>query len=363
MSRQNVRDVIQAISIENTAVNEYLTTGVSPIPGNQFRIFPSDANPPIVPTRTPVEDNAVGDGRAYPKQGKPYYFNPTNFPYAMALNSTMAQRIIRMWLGGTIGTTTNVVPGTIDELIQMRNPGMSPMVANLLRKLGGEQNLFGDMYVQTIEIAQQMAGEPRISAAFNNPGHFIKIADTDIDLDDVDTMDSYLKYHGAKTKLTFSDGVDSYDFAAEGRLIDVSFSGNQNCVVDQLPGDGFYSAANECHGAIAKNFNIDIQSAEMRAKVYMDDNFAQFDSWLPNRKLTSVSLTFKSCETIGLTTHVSEIEIKFPIAEFNLEGDQQGNFSAYSFGIRAIEGDPSTGSLVTARLRRVVGASIDETAP
>lgn len=363
MPRQNVRDVIQAISIENLAVNEYLTTGASPIPGNQFRQFPSDANPPILPTRTPVEDNAVGDGRAYPKQGKPYYFNPANFPYAMALNSTMAQRILRMWLGGTIGTTTNAPQGTIDETIQMKNPGSAPMVCNLLRKLGGEAFLFGDMYVQTIEIAQQMAGEPRISAAFNNPGHFIKLADTTIDVDDIDGLDPYLKYHGAKTKLTFSDGVDSYDFASEGRLIDVSFSGNQNCVVDQLPGDGFYSAANECHGAVAKNFFIDLQSAEMRAKVYMDDTFAQFNSWLPNRKLTSVTLLFKSCETIGTSTHVSEIEVKFPIGEFNLEGDQQGNFSAYSFSIRAIEGDPSTGSLVIGRLRRNTAESIDETAP
>lgn len=363
MARYNVRDIIQAISIENLAVNEFLTTGASPIPGNQFRIFPSDAIPPVIPTRTPVEDNAVGDGRAYPKQSKPYYFNQINYPYSMALNSSMGQRIFRMWLGGTIADTVNAPQGTTDQVIQMKSPGEAPMVANLIRKLGGEGFLYGDAYVQTIEISQQMAGEPRINAAFNNPGHHIELADTTIDIDDIDTMAAYLKYHGAKTRLTFSDGVDSYDFAAEGRLIDVSFTGNQNCVVDQLPGDGFLDSDNECNGAIAKNFFIDLQSAEMQVKVYMDGTFAQFQSWLPNRKLTSVVLVFKSCEKIGSSTHVSEFEIKFPVAEFNLQGDQQGNFSAYSFNIRAIEGDPTTGSLVIGRVRRVTGALIDEVAP
>jgi hypothetical protein len=308
-------------------------------------------------------DNAVGDGKAYPKQSKPYYFNPINYPYSMALNSTMGQRVLRMWLGGTIGNTARTLPGTTDQLIQMLSPGQPPMVCNLLRKLGGEGNLFGDCYVQTVEIAQQGAGEPRITAQFNNPGHFIKLANTLIDLADVAPMDSYLKYHGAKTKLTFSDGVDSYDFASEGRLIDVTFSGNQNCVVDQLPGDGFYDPAAECNGAIAKNFFIDLQTAQMTVKVYMDNTFAQFNSWLPNRKLTSVSLVFSSCEIIGLTTDHSEIEIKFPVAQFNLQGDQQGNFSAYSFTIEAIEGDSVTGSLAEIRLRRVTSALIDEVAP
>lgn len=359
MPRQNLRDVLQAISIENLAVNEILDGDE----GDQFRIFPSDAIGPVIPTRTPVEDNAVGDGKAYPKQSKPYYFNPINYPYAMALNSTMGQRLLRMWLGGTIGDTVNVVPGTTDQVIQMKAPGAAPMVANVVRKLGGEGFLFADVWPQTIEISQSMSGEPKISAQLMNAGQFKKLADTTIDTADFDTMDAYLKYHGAKTTLIFSDGVDTYNFASESRLIDVSFTGNQNVVVDQLPGDGFYDSSAQCNGAYSKTFFIDIQSAEMKVKVYMDDTFAQFASWLPNRKLTSVTLKFTSCELIGATTHQSEIEIKFPVAEFNLEGDTQGNFSAYSFSIKAIEGDASTGSLVIGRVRRVTGALIDETAP
>lgn len=358
MSRFNVRDVIQAISIENTAVNEYLTGDQ----GNQFRMFPGNAIAPVLPTRTPVEDNAVGDGRAYPKQGKPYYFNPVNWPYTMALNSTMGQRVLRMWLGGTIGDTVNTLPGTTDEVIQMKTPGSAPMVANLLRKLGGEYFIYGDAYVQTIEISQSGAGEPQISATFNNPGHYFSVV-APFDIADVDTMDPYLKYHGAKTKLTFSDGVTSFDYASEGRLIDVGFTGNQNCIVEQLPGDNPADSAHECYGFVAKNFFIDVQSAEIRGKVYMDANFTEFASWAANKKLTSVTLLFSSCEIIGSTTHHSEIEIKMPVGEFNLAGDQNGNFSAYNFTIRGIEGDPTTGSLVIGRVRRVTGALIDETAP
>lgn len=360
MARQNLRNVKQAISIENLAVNEMLDGDE----GNQFRIFPSDPIGPVLPSRTPVEDNAVGDGKAYPKQSKPYYFDPANYPYAMALNSTMGQRILRMWLGGTISDVVNALPGTTDQTIQMKEPGTVPMVANIIRSLGGEGFLWGDVWPQTIEISQpEGAGEPRISAQWMNPGRFEQLADTLIDLADLDAMDSYLRYHGAKTSLIFSDGVDTYDFATEGRLLSVIFSGNQNVIVDRLPGDDFLDDEAQCQGAIAKNFFIDLQSAEMRVKVYMDETFAQFASWLPNRKLTSVILKFSSCETIGLTTHHSEVEIKFPVGEFNITGDTQGNFSAYSFTIKAIEGDPVTDSLVIGRVRRVTGALIDETAP
>jgi hypothetical protein len=359
MARYNVRDVIQAISIENLAPNEYLVGDV----GNQFRVFPGDPITPVLPTRTPVADNAVGDGRAYPKQGKPYYFNGITFPYGMALNSTMGQRMFRNWLGGPISNTVNAGPGTTDQVIQMLDPGSVPAVVNLLRKLGGEAFLYGDAFVQTIEIAQQKAGEPRISGNWGNPGHNAKLASTAIDIADIDTLDPYLKYHGAKTSLVFSDGTTTFDYASQGRLIDVRFSGNQNVVVDQLPGDGFLDPANECYGAVSKNFFIDVQSAEITGRVYMDANFSEFDSWAANKKLTSVTLLFKSCEKIGLTTHVSEVEVKFPVGEFNLAGDQDGNFSAYSFTINAIEGDPTTGSLVIGRVRRVTGALIDELAP
>lgn len=353
MARYNLRDVIQAISSANTTSGA-ISSGDT---GTGFDIFPSDANGPIIPTRTPVEDNAVGDGKAYPKQSKPYYFNPISFPYSMALNSTTAHRILRLWNGGTIGNTTNTVPGTTDQLIQMKNPGAVPLVCNLVRHLGGEGYMFADCFVQTIDISQSGAGEPKISAQFMNSGLFKKLADTSFVDGSAVAMASYLKYHGTKTTLIFSDGVTTYDFASEGRLCDVSFSGNQNVVVDQLPGDGFYDSSAECNGAYSKQFFIDVQSAEMKVKVYMDASFAQFASWLPNRKLTSVTLLFKSCEVIGATTHVSEVEIKLPVAEFNLQGDTMGNFSAYSFTIKAIEGDASTDSLAIIRLRRLTAGT------
>lgn len=360
MPRFNLRDVIQAFSIENTAPGTYLTGDE----GDQFRMFPADPQPGIFPGRDMVEDNAVGDGRAYKKQGKPYYFRPLSYPYSMALNSTAGVRIFRNWLGGTIGTTNNLVFLTTDHVIQMKDPGAAPLCMNVLRKLGGEQFLHGDVFVQTIEISQQGAGEPRISAQLQNSGHFEKISDTDIDTADIDTLDAYKKFHGAKTSLTFSDGVDSYDFASEGRLIDVSFTGNQNVIVDQLPGDSPQNPSNECHGFYSDNFFIDVQSGQMKIKVFMDADFQEFDSWLPNRKLTSVILKFSTCEIEGATTHHFEYEIKFPIAQFNLDPDQQSNFSAFSFTIDAIEGDPSTGSLVIGRVRRATATgSLDETAP
>lgn len=353
-NRFNMRDVKQAISIANTTFGQLLTSD----DGSGFEIYPADAIGPVLPSRTPVPNNAVGDGKAYQKQSKPYYYNPANFPIAMALNNTIGHRLYRNWLGGTIANTANVPNATTDQVIQMKNPGTNPLVVNILRNLGGERFLHGDVWPQTIEMSQSGAGEPRMSFGMMNNGLFKELDDTDIDLANIDPMVDYLRYHGAKTSLTFSDGVDTYDFAADGRLIDVGFTGSQNVAVDQLPGDDFIDADNQCEGAYGKNANIDVQSAEMRVKVFMDDNFSDFASWKANRRLTSVVLVFRSCEKLGAGAYYSETEVKFPVGEFNLSGDTQGNNSAYSFSITAIEGDPVTDSLVIGRVRRLTAGGL-----
>lgn len=353
MARQHQRKVINAISIENTAIAEYLDDGAV------FRKYPGDPQPPTFPTRTNVPDEMVGDGKAYMKQSKPYYYDALNKPYSGALTSTIGVRWFRTWLGGTIGETSNVGFNTIDSVIQQLEPGLEPMTFNELRANGGAQFLFGDVFVQTIEISQTGASEPRISVTKSNGGHHAEIADTNIDVLDIEDQDTYLKYDGKRTKLTFSDGVTSYDFAAEKRLIDVSFTGNQNVNVEQLPGDSPIDASNECEGGYTENLTIDVQDATMRVKVYMDETFAQFASWKANRKLTSVKLIFSTCEKIGTSTHHAEYEIQFPIAEFNLTPDNQNNYDAFSFEIKAIEGDAVTGSLVIGRIRQV--GSVDET--
>lgn len=347
MARQNLRGVIQAVSIQNTALGEYLTDGTD------FKKFPGDQQAPVVPTRQNVEDNMVGDGRAYPKQSQPYIFDPRNMPYAGALNSTMGVRIFRDWLGGAVTPTQRAVQGTYDLAIAQKAPGVEPRMFNILRSNGGESFNHGDSYVQTIEISQSGAGEPRISGSIGNSGHFEKLSHAGIDTADIVAMASYLKAHGVKSRLTFTDGTNTYDWAGEKRLIDVTFTGNQNVIVENLPGDSFIDTANECYGSYAGSCYIDVQSAEIRAKVYMNEYFTDFDQWLANKKITSVSLVFKGCAKIGLTTDVWELEIKIPIAEFNLAGDTQGNFAAYNFTIRAIEGDPVTGNLVTGRVRQV----------
>lgn len=365
MARYNIRDIIQAISLYGAGIAPGDVVGPN---GDEtdFTRFLSEANPPVLATRNNVEDNSVGDGRVYKKQSKPYWYQPINWPFAAPLNTNMGVRVFLDWLGGTISSVVNTVPGTTDWTIQQKNAGAAPNVFLLIRDLGGESFLHADNFVQTIEIAQQGATEPRISGNFQNSGF---ISETNVAPVSGITIGSiqmprstptYKRFHGAKTSLTFTDGVTSYDFATDGRLIDVSFSGNQNVVVDQLPGDPFVSTT-ECEGAFSRSFFIDVQSASMKAKVFMDATFAEFASWKANKKLTSVKLIFSTCEIIGATTHHFEYEIQFPIAQFNLEPDQQGNFSAFSFNIEAIEGDPTTGSLVIGRIREATAAGAPST--
>lgn len=352
MARVNQRKVINAVSIENTAIGEYLDDGAL------FRKFKQDATGPVFSTRTTVPDTEVGDGSAYDKHSQPYYYDPVTKQFSGALDNKMGIRILRMFQGGAATPTTNIAPGTKDYAVVQLAPGSAPMVCNQIRSNGGNSLLFGDVFQQSVEIQQQGAGQPRLTAQQSNGGYSVPIADTNIDTADVDDAQPRLKFDGKKTLFGFSDGVDTYNFTAEQRLIDVSFSGQQNVIVEQLPGDLPLDPDNECQGGYTKNIYIDVQSAMMRAKVYMKETFAEYLSWVKNRKLTSVTLRFSTCETIGATTHHGEIEIVFPVAEFTLTPDTQGNFEAYTMEIKAIEGDPVSGSLVLMRFR-IVG-DLDE---
>lgn len=352
--RQNLKNVVQAMSIADVALLTYLDDGAL------FRKFPSDTTPPIIPTRQKVADPMVGDGRPYPKKGKPYRFDPRNIPYNGALNSTAAVRVIRQALGGTVSDTINTTPNlTTDSLIHIKAAGSVPRLSNVLRELGGESLLHGDVWVESFEASQQGDGEPRITSTMRNTGHFKKLSATAIDTADIEDMATYLKFHGAKTVLTFSDGVGTYNFGNEGRLIDVSFNYNQNVIVEGMIGDPFVDTANECQGAYSKNANIDVQSASMKGKVYMGTDFTNFDAWVADRTITSASLTFKSCEII-VGTHLFEIEFKIPIGEMLLTPDTQGNFSAFSFQIDATDGDPVTGDIAQVRIRHLTSQDIED---
>lgn len=349
-NRIHSRTVINAISIENTAIGEFLTGD----DGAKFRKFPADAQAVSLPTRTKVQDQMVGTGNAYDQQGEPYYYDALNKAYSGALNSTIGARIVRMWLGGALTETVNAMPGTSDWAIAQLSPGQEPMVCNQIRSntAGGAKFFYGDVFVQTFEISQSKSSEPRLTAQWSNGGYIIEIPNA-FDVGDIESQDDYLKFDGKKTTVTFSDGTTSYDFAGEKRLIDVTISGNQNVMADQLPGDSPVDAAAECEGGYTENLNIDVQEANMRVKVYMDSDFDEFAAWKANKLLTSVKVVFKSCKTIGLTTHKFEIELKFPIGEFNLESDLQDNKDSFTFNIKAIKGDPSTGNLVVGRIRMV----------
>lgn len=351
-NRLNQRNTINAISIENTAIGEYLTGD----DGDKFVKFPADAQPPTMVSRTSVPNQMIGSGNAYDQHSKPYYYDALNKPYSGALTNTIGARIIRMFLGGPITTVDNGnVVGTKDHTIEQLTPGSEPMVCNQIRahKLGGPEFLFGDVYTQTLEISQQGSSQPRITASFSNGGHHAELPDTDIDKADILALANYLMFDGKKTRLTFSDGTTNYDFAADKRLIDVTFTGNQNVINEQLPGDGPIDPDNECEGGFTDNIHIDVQDAQIRVKCYLDSNFhtSEFAAWKSNKKLTSISLIFKTCEKIGSATHNAEIELKMPIGEFMMESDSQGNFDAVTYVIKGIEGDPVTGSLVKARIR------------
>lgn len=348
MARIHKNSVLRAYEIVVGAIGSYSDDGA------EFRKYVADSQPPVIPTRQNIQNEEVGDGQQYDKQSIPDYFDPINIPETGFLKNTTGAIALRDFLGGAIATTDNTVAhGTKDHVIQMLFPGEEPLVRNFIELNGGASYLFGDVFVETLSITQQGGAKPRISVSRQNGGHHLEIGDTLIDDADFDDVAAYKFFDGKLTRITFSDGTTSYNFAGEKRLIDVSFEGNQNVQVEQLPADTALDASAECQGGFSTNLTIDKQTAMIKVKVYMDENFTEFASWKANKKLSSVILKFQSCEIIGTTTHKAELEVKFPVGEFNLAPDQNANYQAYTFDIKAIEGDATTGSLVIGRVRMV----------
>lgn len=354
MPRANVRNVIQAMSLETTDLLEVLDDGAL------FRKFPANISAPPVPTRQKTPDNMVGEGRPYPKKGKPMRFDPRDIAVQGALTNTVSVRLIRLALGGAVDETVNTTPNlTTDSLIHMLDAGSQPLLFNLLRDNDGLPMLHANCYVESFTIDQQGDAEPSFDARIRNNGHFKELPDTAIDDADIEPMTTYLKMHGVKTGLTFSDGALSYDFPSEGRLLGVNFQYNQNCIVEGMIGDPFVVPTNECVGAMSKNIYIDVQSAITRLTVYMDGGYDEFDAWLLDKSITSLSILFRTCEII-VGTHLFEIEIKVPISEINLAGGLQGNFSTFTVELPAVDGDPTTGDLVQARIRHLTSQDIED---
>lgn len=350
MARVNQESIIQARSSAATAIGTYLDDGAL------FKKFPGKVKARDFPSRNLVEDDNVGDGNFNPQQGKPYYFEPANIPYSGILNSTVCEEIIRDFMGGVVTPTTNTTPGTIDHAIVQLVPGLAPRARNYIESNGGAAFLRGDVYVQSIGIQQQGSNQPQFTAQMSNGGHYAEIADTAIDVGDILDQDPYKFFDGKRTTLTFVIGATTYNLVNEKRLFDINFSANQNVVVEQLPGDSPIDASNECEGGYTTNCYIGKRSkdsAMMQIKFYAKDTFPEFADWKANNKVTSLILTFSSCEIIGATTHHEEIEIKFPVAEWNITSDVNGDFESYNVDFKAIDGDPTSKSLFLTRIRRV----------
>jgi hypothetical protein len=358
MARINNDSVVSAISIENTTVGEYLDDGAL------FRKIMGNSQNTLVPSRENIPDEMVGDGNYNPQQGKPSYYDPQAIPYAGLLHSTTSERLLRVWNGGVATPTENTTEGTFDYDIVQLEPGEPPMTINWIDLEGGAKWLFGDVFVQTFSIQQSGSAEPTFSAELSNGGHFAEIADTNIDVADIEDADSYKRFDGKRTTVSFVIGATTYNLVTEKRLIDLSVQGNQNVQVEQMIGDLPIDAANPCEGGYTQNIFIGrrtLGSVSVNLKAYLKDTFPEFTSWKPNTKVTSLTIVFSTCETIGATTHHEEIEIKIPVAQFNLRGDTNGDFRAYNIEFQAIDGDPVSKSLVLTRIRRV--GDLDEVIP
>ena len=354
MARVNQKGIIQAVSTASTALGTYLDNGAL------FTRFNSNVQTRAHPSRDLIPDNSVGDGNPNPKKGKVNYFQPINLPHARPMDWTKSIRDIRDALGGAITTVTNTTPGTVDSTIVQLLPGLNPRARNQIESNGGLSLLYGDCYVQSFNVSQQGSAQPQFTSQVSNGGHFKEIADTAIVVTDAVAEGSTLKdkfFDGKRTTLTFVIGATTYNLVNdEKRLFDVNLSYNQNVVVDPSIGDSALDTTVDCDGGYTTNCYIGDRPEDMvkaTIKFYAKTTYPEFDDWRGNKDITSFILTFQSCETIGLTTHKTQIEFKIPISSWQITSDVNGSFESYTAEFMAWGGDPTTKALLIPTVRQV----------
>lgn len=349
MSEFLLENVSQAIAVQ-TAVND------PSFDGGDYHAFLANVMAPYIPgLETVTDEEMVGDGFSRTLRNlRNYYWSSKPWQVSGLLNDHIFAILMNGWQGGTVTSTNRVSPSKDVSAVQ-NVINSTPKLFSLYRKLGGERFINSTFAPNNFTISQE--GEARPTAQFDllSTGHFFDgdEIDTEGTFDEVDIVAApdYEEFHGAATSIVTTDGVETYNWTADGELISVSVEGSNNVDVRRRPGDTFKDAANRNSGAFGRKIRNGKLTGAIKLKVDLDSDLRTFKAMVAGRKLTGLTIVFGGFNKIGATADFFEYEVKAPKAAFQMiDGDTDQDFGALSLNIQPLR-DATTKGYYTNRTR------------
>jgi hypothetical protein len=344
MSEILLADVLQAIGICGAPNTPNVDAG-------NYHAFLANVQPPQLPVFESISDEEmVGDGYSQTIRNlRNTYWSNKPWNVAGLLNDHIASILLNGWQGGTVTTTPRTSPSK-DIAAVMNVINSSPKLFSLFRKLGGEEFLHSTMAPNTFSIAQEGEADPTMNFDLINTGHHLdadELEDEEFDPADILAAPEYEYFHGAATEVTATDGVETYNWTADGSLISLSVEGNRNVDIRRRPGDSFRTVGDHNSGAFARKIRNARPTAGIRLKVDLGASLREYKAMVAKRKLTGLTIVFNGYNKIGVGTDDYEFEIKAPKSQFQMiEGDTDQDFGALSLNIQPLRDSVTKGYYV-----------------
>lgn len=316
--------------------------------GSDYYDFLANVIAPVIPgLETVTDEEMVGDGFSRTLRDiRNYYWS--NKPWAVSglLNDHISSILMNSWQGGAVTTTPRTSPSK--DIAAVQNVvNSNPKLLSLYRKLGGERFINSSFAPNNFSITQEGEGRPAFNFDMLSTGHYLDDIEIDagiFDEADINAAPEYEYFHGAATEITATDGVETYNWTADGELISLSIEGSNNVDIRRRPGDPFKTAGNHNSGAIARKIRNGKLTGGVRLKVDLDASLRTFKAMVAARKLTGLAIVFNGFNKIGATGDDFEFELKVPRAGFQMiEGDTDQDFGALALNIQPLRDTVSNG--------------------
>lgn len=344
-----LENVSQAIATQGTVNLPSLDAG-------DYHAFLANVIAPVIPSlETVTDEEMVGDGYSRTLRNiRNYYWSSRPWTVSGLLNDHIAAILMNGWQGGAVTTTNRTAPSKDVAAVQ-NVVNSTPKLFSLYRHLGGERFINSSFAPNEFTVAQE--GEARPTCNFNmlSTGHHLDEDEIDDDGTFIESgivaAPDYEEFHGAATQVFATDGVETYNWTADGELISVSLTGSNNVEVRRRPGDTFKTSGNRNSGAFARKIRNGKLTGSGRLVVDLGADLRTFKSMVLGRKLTGLTVLFGGFNKIGATADFYEFEVKMPKAGFSLiEGETDQDFGALALNIQPLR-DAVTKGYFTNRTR------------
>lgn len=315
----------------------------------RYEQFLANVTAPMMPVLESVSDQEmVGDGfsRTIRNLRTTYWQNGT-FNVQGTLNDHIASILLNGWQGGLITSTPRTAPAR-DITAVMNVINSNPRLFSIYRHLGGEKFLHSSMAPDTFEISQEGEADPTMNFGLRSTGHHLdsdELTAAAFDETNFKPAPEYDYFKGAMTGVVATDGINNYNWGAEGELISLSVTGSNKVDVQRRPGDGLKDIANRYSGSFARKIrNGSKPEVTVKLKVDLRSDLREYKAMVLNKKLTGLTILFNGYDKIGATADYHEFEIKTPKSQFMMiEGDTDQDFGALSLSIQPLRDAVSKG--------------------